>query len=309
MKYVSAAFATLALVIGVSSYAQAQDNNSRQTFRERLRERILERGNARRAEIGKKQSGEKTTLGGREVNIWAPSATGPAPLILFSHGFGGCPTQSTFLTEALAQSGYLVVAVKHADTNCTDGPRNKPAQGFREPDVWSDASYRDRHDDMLAVLDALRSDVVWKDRIDWTHIGLMGHSLGGYTVLGLGGGWPSWKISGVKAILALSPYCAPFLNNGDLAHLSAPVSYQGGTRDIGITPSVKKPGGCYDTSAAPKHFVEFDGVGHFGWTDAKPDTFDEIIHYTRAFFDANLRGQSDAPLHEKQAGVSEIKWK
>jgi hypothetical protein len=43
--------------------------------------------------------------------------------------------------------------------------------------------------------------------------------------------------------------------------------YQGGTRDIGITPSLKKSGGCYPKTAAPAYLVEFEGAGHFAWTD------------------------------------------
>ena len=27
----------------------------------------------------------------------------------------------------------------------------------------------------------------------------IGHSLGGYTVLGLAGGWPSWKLPGIQS--------------------------------------------------------------------------------------------------------------
>ena len=45
---------------------------------------------------------------------------------------------------------------------------------------------------------------------------LVGHSLGGYTVLGVGGGWAHWKDPRVKAILALSPYAAPFINKETL---------------------------------------------------------------------------------------------
>src|SRR2546421_147846 len=73
-----------------------------------------------------------------------------------------------------------------------------------------------------------------------------GHSLGGYTVLGLAGGWPSWKLPEVKAVLALSPYCSPLAQKGRLSAIKVPVMYQGGTRDLGITPSVIKGRGAYD---------------------------------------------------------------
>ena len=71
--------------------------------------------------------------------------------------------------------------------------------------------------------------------MDWDHFGLVVHSLGGYTVLALGGGWKSWKLSGVKAVLALSPYSAPFTVSHTLGDIHIPVMYQGGTLDAGIT--------------------------------------------------------------------------
>ena len=52
--------------------------------------------------------------------------------------------------------------------------------------------------------------------------------------------------------------------------LDAPVMYQGGTRDIGITPFINKGNGAYPQSPAPKYYVEFDGAGHFAWTDLNP---------------------------------------
>src|SRR5687768_1799078 len=53
-------------------------------------------------------------IAGRETVIWLPPGTdGPHPLVLFSHGAGGCNTQSAFLMRALAQDGMLVAAPNH----------------------------------------------------------------------------------------------------------------------------------------------------------------------------------------------------
>src|SRR5262245_15676254 len=59
-------------------------------------------------------------LGGREVVVWSPhgATTTKQPVIIFSHGFGGCATQSRFLTEALAERGYWVFAPNHKDASC-----------------------------------------------------------------------------------------------------------------------------------------------------------------------------------------------
>ena len=255
--------------------------------------------------------GETITLGGREVAVWRPAGGGAAPIIVFSHGFAGCATQSTFLTRALAEAGYLVVAPRHADAWCGGQfSLNLPAAPFWRPEEWTDASYRDRRDDIVAVLDALHRDSAFAGKIDWSKLGLLGHSLGGYTVLGLAGGWPSWRIPGVKAVVALSPFCAPFLAAGNgLGGVTAPVEYQGGTLDIGITPVVSQRGGCYDATPAPALYVEFRGAGHLAWTDLVATDHASMIFYVRRFFDAWLRGQEPGALTARRDDVADLRSK
>src|SRR5262245_11000195 len=169
---------------------------------------------------------DQIQLGGLNVAVWKPSQPGPAPLIVFSHGYHGCNTQSTFLMTALAKAGYLVVAPNHKDAICAGGLLQRPEEPFQNPAAWNDATYTERRDDVVRLIDALRANNEWQDRIDWSRIGLAGHSLGGYTVLGLAGGWPTWKLKGAVAVLALSPYCEPFLRNGKLGSIGIPVMFQ-----------------------------------------------------------------------------------
>jgi len=194
---------------------------------------------------------ERVSIAGLDVVIWQPDETTPAalPIVVFSHGFHGCATQSRFLTTALASAGYLVVAPNHRDATCNSGSArwiDRPEQRFVEPETWDETSFRDRADDIIHLVAALKTTSAWRSRIDWQRFGLVGHSLGGYTVLGLGGAWPSWKLDGVKAVLALSPYVQLFLVRRTLAGLGAPVMYQGGTLDFGITPALHKAMGAYD---------------------------------------------------------------
>src|SRR5437879_824972 len=172
--------------------------------------------------------------------------------------------------QAFAAAGYLVFAPNHADATCHGGHarwRDAPELPFRSPDDWNDSTYRDRADDIRRLIDVIRSDQRFRDRADLSRLGLAGHSLGGYTVLGLAGAWPSWKLGGVKAVLALSPYGQPFVRHKTLAQLSAPVMYQGGTWDFGITPSINKSMGAYEQSPAPKYYVGFTRATHFAWTN------------------------------------------
>lgn len=249
-----------------------------------------------------KQGTQTMQLAGLSVAYWLPQdASKPAPLILFSHGLNGCKTQSVFLMAALAKDGYIVVAPDHKDATCGGGgmsggfSAHKPEEKFGQFDAWNDGTYTDREADMKNLYAALKTDADWAPRIDWDHVGLAGHSLGGYTVLGLAGAWPSWKMDGIKAVLALSPYAQPFLKKGDIAHLGIPVMYQGGTRDFGITPFIKKQDGAYDHTSSPAWFVEFNKTGHFGFTDLQKGAQRGIIDYSLWFFDHTLK-DSDAPL-------------
>jgi len=212
--------------------------------------------------------------------------------------------------KALAGHGYLVIAPNHRDAIRRGGPAAgiRPEQGFGDVKAWTDATYRDRGDDIKTLLANLRKDPTWSSRIDWSEVALCGHSLGGYTVLGLAGAWPSWKLPGIKAVVALSPYANPYIDRKTLHGISAPVMYQGGTIDFGITPLVKKPGGAYELTPAPCCFVEFQGAGHFAWTDLNPKFQPSIIYYTEAFLDRYVKGSS-AEFSKKLGDVSQIRVK
>ncbi len=188
--------------------------------------------------------------------------------------------------EALAAAGYWVFAPNHRDATCHDGGGRwleRPAAPFRHPEHWTDQSYRDRGEDIRRLQNALRQDARFRDRLDWNRLGLAGHSLGGYTMLGLAGAWPSWKQEGIGAVLALSPYAQPFIVQQSLIGLQAPVMYQGGTRDPGVTPAIRKNSGAYALSPTPKYYVEFDGATHFAWSDRGRMAKAEISAYSVAF--------------------------
>jgi predicted dienelactone hydrolase len=248
------------------------------------------------------QAAERSvTLAGLDVTVWSQETAKsvPQPVIVFSHGFHGCATQSRFLMEAFASAGYLVLAPNHRDATCNGGESNwleRSKTPFVHPEAWDDTTYRDRAEDIRRLIDAIRDDEGLRSRADLSRLGLAGHSLGGYTVLGLGGAWPSWKLSGIKAVLALSPYSQPFARHQTLGTLSAPVMYQGGTLDVAITPALKRPDGAYDQSPQPKYFVEFDKAGHFAWTDVGLTAREEIVAYSVAFMDHYVKGEPADPV-------------
>ena len=233
---------------------------------------------------------QQITMAGLKVAVWLPTekATGADwPVIIFSHGFHGSNIQSTFLMKALADAGYAVFAPNHADAGLG---RWKPVVPFASAGQWTDATYADRRRDIEKLIAALKANPRFGSKpYDWDRLGLAGHSLGGYTVLGLAGAWPSWTDNRIKAVLALSPYSAPFIMKKTLGSLHVPVMYQGGTLDFAITPSLRKANGAYDQTPPPKFYIELKGAGHLAWTDLRPAYHSTIVGYSIAFFDHFLK--------------------
>ena len=84
--------------------------------------------------------------------------------------------------------------------------------------------------------------------------------------------------------------------------------YQGGTRDLGITPSLHKSMGAYDQTPGPKYYVEFSGAGHFAWTNLIATAHDAILVYSLAFLDRYVKREpaSDVPSSARP-GVADFR--
>ena len=93
--------------------------------------------------------------------------------------------------------------------------------------------------------------------------------------------------------------------------MNIPVMYQGGTRDFGITPFVKKANGAYSKSSTPAYFVEFDKCGHFSWSNLNPDAdLKKLIdYYSIAFLDKYVRNDAKAKPEAKLSGVTDLEIK
>lgn len=245
--------------------------------------------------------------------IWTPDDRAPAPwpVIVFSHGVYMCGNQSRFLTEALAGAGYIVIAPNHADAYCRPfdyGFFETSRWALKPAALWSDRDYRDRAEDIRAAIAALHDDPRFIGRTDTSRVGLAGHSLGGYTVLGVGGAWPSWRLPGVKAILAMAPYALPFWNAPGLSNLDAPVMYQAGSLDAVFTSPLIGPGGAYERSPSPKYYVEYADASHYAWLDAGSASKQLIVDHAVGFLDCYVKGATESELlRSRRAGIVDLR--
>lgn len=112
-----------------------------------------------------------------------------APLVIFSHGFGGHRRQSTFLCTHLASHGYVVAAMDHTGNTVFDVLQMTLAvrSGAEVPeplgilDAMIAARPRDASFVIDRVLDGVAGDVA--ALVDVERIGMAGHSFGGWTTL------------------------------------------------------------------------------------------------------------------------------
>lgn len=277
-----------------------------------------------KSEISYTDSGGKETT--RGIRIWYPTndkpveglyagkqkglfskdaecAQGKFPLVIFSHGLWSHPEFSAFLTEEMARAGFIVIGIIHKDgtTEKRPGWMGSKMPQFLKPDKWTDKNNADRRDDMKALLDFMekqhkQADSAFYGKIDLTNIGAMGHSMGGYTVTGIIGGWPSWEDKRVKSALLMSPFLMPYYSHDNIKNIKVPVMIQGGTFDFGITPHAEK---MYKKLSTSKYFPIFKNETHFSWINVicKGERTDKaveegnaklIVRYSIAFFKAHL---------------------
>jgi predicted dienelactone hydrolase len=209
---------------------------------------------------------EITRIAGLDVAVWRPAGDGGKhPLILFSHGWSGCKTQSGHLMAAFAAQGMLVMAPDHEDNGCTTGLRLPLPRELLTPETWTEDRYPNRAQDITGLLAAAKSDARYGPLIDARRVALVGHSLGGYTMLGLAGAWPGPQIEGLAAVVALAPYAATFKAAGELDRVITPMLFQAGDQDDAARLSDVQA--VFARVTAPRCMVVFGDAGHFAWVD------------------------------------------
>ena len=115
------------------------------------------------------------------LDIYAPeSFNEPAPLVIIAHGLGSERSEFAYLAEHLASYGYIVVVPEHI------GSDGSYQQAYLQGEVsvgFSPLEFYSRPRDITHLLDELEQHPDYQQKINWTQIGILGHSLGGTTAL------------------------------------------------------------------------------------------------------------------------------
>ncbi|WP_395674827.1 alpha/beta hydrolase family protein [Inquilinus sp.] len=105
------------------------------------------------------------------------------PLVVISHGNAGSLGSHADVAKALAEAGFVVVAVTHTGNNGRDNSY-RPARRLVD---------RPRH--ISRALDFMLTGWPGHDRLDPSRIGIFGFSLGGFTALVAIGGTPNLRLA------------------------------------------------------------------------------------------------------------------
>jgi dienelactone hydrolase len=173
------------------------------------------------------------------------SARGPFPVVLFSHGYGGYPEQSSFLTDHLATWGFVVVAPDHRSRDLHAVVTGSSGQG---PDDVTDL--RQALADVTSMNDT--PGTLLTGQLDLSRVASVGHSAGGGAAISVA------HDKAVKTYIGLAPSPAA-------PPPSKPGMIMQGTADKVVNPRGTKK--LYAKLAPPKRLILVDKAGHNAFDD------------------------------------------
>ena len=263
------------------------------------------------------------TSGSIAVDAAPLAEGGPYPLLVFSHGYGGGGLCSVFFTERLAARGWIVVAPDHHDRHSSVRIRTGQKKDFdrwgllRSAKELASSSPEDRGkylyrlDEMKLTLDRMLNHASFSKLIDRDRIAVGGHSMGGFTALGLCGTIKERHDSRVKAVLLFSPGAGGYLfRDAELAAVRIPSMLFMGEREKdqprGSKTMSEIVGKIYRNLSPPKYFLEIKGAGHSSFSNrftnnrwarrlsGTEEQFKVIRRYSIAFLEKHVAGKKDS---------------
>ena len=143
------------------------------------------------------------------------------PVLVFSHGWSGFREQNIYQTEELASQGYIVAGINHtygAMATIFPGGRLVPQNPDALPENVTDEEYKQAAEllgrqwaediaftlDQLQILNSEESASTFANRLDFSRIGLFGHSTGAAAIIEF-----CSTDDRCKAALFMDPWMAP----------------------------------------------------------------------------------------------------
>ncbi len=252
---------------------------------------------------------------------------GPYPLIVYSHGYGAGALTGIYLAEHLASHGFVVAAPDHTDEFTVMRIRGGEDRDMREyfksavelgrsGKDFDREAYAYRPKDITLVIDEMlqlnRTESLLQGLIDEEAIGGMGHSLGGYTMLMVGGIDTENYDPRITALLLLSGGVF-MIEDEEYTLITVPVMFMYGEKEGSqgradfVNDKAADTKRAYVNCQPPKFLLVIKGGNHFSFgqtvfQDAWPGMgekegqkqADIICTYSLAFFERYVKGDRGA---------------
>lgn len=242
--------------------------------------------------------GTPEALGLRDADV----RRGRFPLVVFSHGACGRPTEASYFTMALASLGFVVAAPPHPGDTGGDLP------GCLSVAETADSAVN-RVPDVRYVIDAMLAQsgnpyTRFSGRLRPTAIGMTGLSFGGFTTL-----FAELEEPRIRAAVAMVPGGTSVLGTHDLA---IPTMIIGSERDqvVGFAESEH----AFAHLVGPRFLVELLAAGHLSVTDdcaplcvpqgvSQDEAHRLVLRYAMPFLQRYLAGHHGARVPGPTSGV------
>jgi len=122
--------------------------------------------------------------GGRVVpyKLYLPKGAGPFPVVVHSHGLGGNREASTYILQAVADAGFIVVTLQHAGSDSGILARGGGIEAAGRTAMTAEAAQA-RYGDLPFALDQIAKEPALTGKADLARIGMSGHSFGALSTL------------------------------------------------------------------------------------------------------------------------------
>jgi predicted dienelactone hydrolase len=262
------------------------------------------------------------------IKVHVPTAGGPFPVVVVSHGAGGHWDANYAQAQHLASHGYAVLALEHVGSNTGVMKRSLRIVANLEAMTRDANEVLGRPKDIAFAIDRAaqwnQSNEQLRGRLDVGHVGVLGHSFGAYTVLAVAGmrpalNWltptvapgtglgPDLRDRRVACGVALSPQGPgePFFIEASYASLAVPLLGISGSRDKQQHAEPANRRRAFELwPPGDKHLIWLANADHTAFSDAtgsgrsimlpsrsRADAQPLVRAATLLFFDVCLKGE------------------